>query len=397
MHQAMRSEVAESWHRSAAAGVDVGTETTPITVPEDDLGDYRAAHPLAPVYPLLDDVLGEAARACDALLALSDDEGQLLWVTGTAATLRRGESIGFVEGSNWHERVAGTNAPGTALVLDRPTTVVGAEHYRESVRPWNCVAAPIHDPSSGRIIGVLDVTGGPDVASPQTMAMVRAAARLAEAELARIGGPILVPDMLDGEVFVRAPITVQCLGRREAVLTTQGKAQVLTRRHSEVLALLATSPAGLTGDELGLLLYEGDGAGASTLRAEMNRLRGLLGTEVIGSRPYRLLIPVAGDWNLVRGLLSAGDVVAAMRHYAGPILPASEAPGVVAMRESLHGELREAVVSSRRADLMAAWTRASWGVDDYEVWTAQSELLPTTSPLRPLVRSQIARLDRELA
>lgn len=392
----MRSEVAESWHRSAAAGVDVSELASPITVPEDDLGEYRAAHPLAPVYPLLDDVLGEAARACDALLALSDAEGQLLWVTGTTSTLARAERIGFVAGSNWDERLAGTNAPGTSLVLDRPTMVVGSEHYRESVRPWNCVAAPIHDPVSGSILGVLDITGGQDVASPQTMAMVRTAARLAEAELTRLGGPIPMPDMLDGAVFVRAELTVQCLGRREAVLTTRGRAQVLSRRHSEILALLATTPTGLSGDELGLLLYEGDHAGGSTLRAELNRFRGLLGQEVVGSRPYRLLVPVAGDWNLVRALLVSGDVVAAMRHYAGPVLPHSDAPGVVALRESLHAELREAVRSSGKPDLMAAWTRASWGADDYEVWRSQRDLLPATSPLQPLVRSQLARLDREL-
>ncbi len=393
----MRSEVAESWHRSAAAGVDVGAESSPITLPEDDLVEYRAAHALAPVYPLLDDALGEAARACDALLALSDHQGQLLWVTGTTQTLRRAEAIGFVEGASWDERLAGTNAPGTSLVLDRPTMVVGAEHYRESVRPWNCAAAPIHDPITGRILGVLDVTGGPDVASPQTMAMVRTAARLAESELTRLGGPIPVPHMIDGEVFVRADVTVQCLGRREAVLTVRGKAQVLSRRHSEILALLATSPRGLAGDELALLLYEGDVPATSTLRAEMNRLRGLLGEEVIGSRPYRLLVPVAGDWNLVRALLAAGDVVAAMRHYAGPVLPHSDAPGVVALRENLHGELRATIVASDQADLMAAWTRASWGADDYEVWTAQRDLLPATSPLQPLVRSQLARLDLEFA
>lgn len=393
----MRSEVAESWHRSAAAGVDAAAETSPITLPEDDLVEYRAAHPLAPVYPLLDDVLGEAARACDALLALSDDEGQLLWVTGTTSTLRKGEAIGFVEGASWDERLAGTNAPGTSLVLDRPTMVIGAEHYRESVRPWNCAAAPIHDPATGRILGVLDVTGGPDVATPQTMAMVRTAARLAESELTRIGGPIPVPNMIDGEVFVRADVTVQCLGRRDAVLTVRGRAQVLSRRHSEIMSLLATTPTGLSGDELSLLLYESDTPATSTLRAEVNRLRGLLGDEVIGSRPYRLLVPVAGDWNLVRALLASGDVVAAMRHYTGPVLPYSDAPGVVALRESLHGELRAAVVASNRADLMAAWTRASWGADDYEVWHAQRDLLPAASPLQPLVRSQLARLDRELA
>jgi len=130
----MRAEVADSWHLSAAAGVSAEDVEAPITLPEDALPDYRDAHPLAKVFPLLDDVLGQAARDCDAIMAVSDAEGQLLWVCGTPATLRRAEKIGFVEGSNWDERLAGTNAPGLALRLDQPTQVRRAEHFRRSVQ-----------------------------------------------------------------------------------------------------------------------------------------------------------------------------------------------------------------------------------------------------------------------
>lgn len=398
----MRHEVAESWHRSAAAGVDIATQTSPITLPDAELGDYRDGHPLAGMLPLLEDVLGGAVRASDALLALTDDQGQLLWVTGTSRARHRGELIGFVEGSNWDERVAGTNAPGTALVLDRATAVTGAEHYRESVRRWNCVAAPIHDPYSGRILGILDVTGGVEVASPQTMGMVRATARLAESELARTTGPRAAPDTHSGDRFANAELIVQVLGRREAIFRVpgggeQGYHRALSRRHSEALVLLAAAPVGLAGDELGLLLYHGGDPPASTQRAEMNRLRALLGPGLVGSRPYRLTVPVAGDWHLVAALLASGDTMAALHHYAGPILPYSDAPGVVALRTALHDELRAAVVASDRPEAMATWTRAPWGVDDYEMWHRQGQLLPVTSPLQPLVQTQLARLDRELA
>ena len=84
----------------------------PITLPDDELRAHRAAHPLARVFPLLDDILGQAARDTGSLMAVSDAEGQLLWVCGTGSIQRRAESIGFVEGSNWDERLAGTNAPG---------------------------------------------------------------------------------------------------------------------------------------------------------------------------------------------------------------------------------------------------------------------------------------------
>lgn len=392
----MRPEVAASWHRSAAAGVSLEVDQATITLPDDELTTHREAHPLASVFPLLDDVLGRAVEACEAVMAVSDAAGQLLWVGGDPAAVRRAERIGFVAGSNWDERFAGTNAPGTALFLDRPTQVAGEEHFRVSVRPWSCVAAPIHDPLSRQILGVLDITGGPEVAVPQTMAMVRAAAHMAEAELARSRLARQMAEPTDAPVMPGIGLRLECLGRREALLSDAAGLRTLrlSPRHSEVLVLLAAAPGGLTGDELAVLLYEQD-VTASTMRAELNRLRAIVGENVLGSRPYRLDVVVAGDWHRVQAHLSAGDVVAALRDYRGPVLPRSSAPGVVRLREGLEGDLREAVLASRQPDLMAAWTRSSWGADDYEMWMQQRDSLGPRSPLQPMVRAQIARLDRE--
>ena len=86
----------------------------------------------------------------------------------------------------WNEATVGTNGIGLALAADRPASVFSAEHWLDPVHDWVCYSAPFHDPSTGRVLGVVDVTGGPDVASPQTLAMIRAAARMAESELARL-------------------------------------------------------------------------------------------------------------------------------------------------------------------------------------------------------------------
>ena len=228
--------MADSWLRSAAAGVEVDLAEAPITIARDEISDYRAAHPLARAFPVLEDVLADAARASDALMAVSDEHGQLLWVCGTPTTLRRAEEIGFVEGSSWDERVAGTNAPGTALTLDRPVQVVRAEHFRSSVQDWSCAAVPIHDLRSGSLLGILDVTGGDEIVVPQTMAMLRAAARLAEVELSR-------PDAGGGLTVVResqgggSRLEVVGLGRDEMRLTIGGRTTRLSPRHSEVLTL----------------------------------------------------------------------------------------------------------------------------------------------------------------
>ncbi len=385
--------------RSAAAGVQVDSTEAPITLGADDLRDHRQAHPLAKVFPLLDDVLGQAARECGVVMAVADAEGQLLWVCGTPATLRRAETIGFVEGSNWDERFAGTNAPGTALTLDRAVSVVGSEHFRRSVRNWSCAATPIHDPQTQAILGVLDITGGEEIVVPQTMAMVRAAARMAEAELALSGiGRFAQPpaSVRRGGLGCR----LEVLGRDEALLTIndgrgRGRTIALSRRHSEILLLLAAAPQGLSGDELAGLIYEDDRT-RSTLRAEVNRLRNLLGDDLLGSRPYRIVCDVSGDWSAVEAAAAAGAVADGLRAYRGPALPGSSAPGVVHLRERLIAAIRGAVVASGRADLMATWTRSSWGSDDYGMWRRQLVALPTASPLRPLVVAQLSRLDREL-
>jgi hypothetical protein len=391
-----RAQVAESWFRSAAAGVRAETVDTPITLPSDALRDHREAHPLAKVFPLLDDVLGQAARDCDAIMAVSDAAGQLLWVCGSSSVLRRAESIGFVEGSNWDERLSGTNAPGMALALDQSARVIGAEHFRRSVQRWSCVATPIHDPTTHSLLGVLDITGGDDIALPQTMAMVRAAARMAESELAR---EILSRRGAEQPHSGGLSVALESLGRVDSLLTIDdghGNRQTirLSPRHSEILLLLASAARGLAGDELGVLLYEEDSS-ASTLRAELNRLRNLLGDQLLASRPYRLVAEVTADWLAVEAHLAAGAVAAAMRVYRGPLLPASTAPGVVRLREYIEASLRQAVLDSHEPDLMSTWTRSAWGADDYDMWRAQFDALSRVSPLRSLAAGQLARLDRD--
>jgi hypothetical protein len=265
------------------------------------------------------------------------------------------------------------------------------------MKRWSCAATPIHDPVTSTLLGVLDITGGRDVVMPQTMAMVRAAARMAEAELSREARSVAQREQRPGGGLF---VVLESLGRAESLLTMDnghGKRQSirLSRRHSEILLLLASASRGLSGDELAVLLYEEDTSN-STLRAEVNRLRNLLGEDLLASRPYRLVAELTADWLAVEAHLAAGEVAAAVRAYRGPLLPGSSAPGVVRLRDNIAASLRQAVLDSREPDLMSTWTRSDWGGDDYEMWAAQLKALGTTSPLRSLASGQLARLDREL-
>jgi hypothetical protein len=398
----VREIVADSWMRSVAAGVNADASQPPITLDHGLLSDYRAEHPLSQIYPLLYDVLGRAAEDCDSVMAVADARGQLLWVCGRPAVLRQAEDILFVEGAQWDEAHAGTNAPGTALRLDAAVSIRSAEHFVRPVQRWSCAAAPIHDPRTHAILGIVDITGGPDVGSPQTIAMIRAAARMAESELGRLDAVRSSQAQRRREAGPRGArpgppvgeILLEGLGRPDCVATVRGRTFRLSPRHSEIAVILAGRRDGLSGDELALQLYPDD-VTSSTPRAELVRLRALLGEDLLASRPYRLTCEVKSDWAGVEARLVAGDVAGAVRLYRGPLLPHSQAPGVVEQREDLQRWLRGAILADGSADLLVSWTRTRWGADDLEMWQRQCAVLPGGSPLRSLARSAVAKLDAE--
>jgi transcriptional regulator of acetoin/glycerol metabolism len=180
---AVRQLVVESWQRSVNSGINPEDARAPIRINEQALAEIRAAHPLSTVMPVIRRLLVESAAEAGMLVAVSDAAGRLLWVEGSTGLRARAESMHFVEGADWSEASAGTNAPGTALALDRPVQIFGPEHLSRQVTPWSCSAAPIHDPDTGAILGVLDLTGGNEVAAPQSLSLVRATVAAAESEL----------------------------------------------------------------------------------------------------------------------------------------------------------------------------------------------------------------------
>lgn len=395
----VRPMVADSWLRSSAAGIDPDQQVAPVVLDRSDVIGYRATHALASVFPLLYDVLGRAAVDSDAVMAVGDAEGRLLWVCGAPGVLRAAERINFVEGSAWSESAAGTNAPGVALALDGPAVIRGGEHFSRLVHPWSCAAAPIHDPLTRRILGVVDITGGDDVATPQSLAMIRAAARMAESELARLAATSLLlaprPEPSGYAAPAPAAVRVSALGLPEAVIEIAGRVQRLSRRHSELLVGLTRRPRGATAEQLEAEVYP-EGSRGSTLRVEMSRLRGILGDDLLASRPYRLAAEIFCDWQDVEALLAAGRLREALAAYQGPLLPESEAPGVVEARENLQGSLRRAVLVSDEPDLMAIWTRSRWGADDLALWERLRDTLPPGSPLRPVAEAHVERLYAQL-
>lgn len=181
----VREPIAESWRRSFAAGIDpVGHQLAPVVADEDEAQMLWEEHPLARAAPLIRECLAAVAEDADHLVVITDANGVLLSVEGSPSLrLRAADHMNFTEGTLWSEPGAGTNAIGTAIAADHAVQVFGPEHFNEVVQRWTCSAAPICDPDSGDLLGVIDLTGDFSTVQPHSLAVATATARAVEAWL----------------------------------------------------------------------------------------------------------------------------------------------------------------------------------------------------------------------
>jgi transcriptional regulator of acetoin/glycerol metabolism len=399
----IRGIVRDSWRRSLDSLVGVEA-LPPLALDAEQLERLRSEHPLAGVIDMIRGLLmpGDASDS-GVVVAVGDAAGRLLWVEGDARVRTLTGDMGFIAGADWSEDAVGTSAPGTALALGRSVQIRGAEHFNRLVQPWSCTAAPVHDPETRRVLGVIDVTGGEPVVSPQAQLLVDATARAVEGEL-------LLSRMrarAESRAAHRAPprsapvrATLSVLGRSRALLEValdEGEhVAEVTTRHAELLLMLATHRQGLSAERLAELVY-GDPGATVTLRAEMVRLRKTLERSAPelapASKPYRLGVPLETDAEHVLSLLDRGAHRVALAAYRGDVLPESTAPGVEEYRDNVRTALREALMAEASVDVLLAFAETDAGADDVELLRLCLSMLPARSPRRAGLVARIERLE----
>jgi PAS domain-containing protein len=347
----VRGVVSRSWSRVLRFGLDPSQSNVRDGVSLEELQGRRDRSPLHLVVDELRAVLSSVADASHFISVITDADGVILWREGAPGVLRRADGLGFAPGAAWTEDHVGTNAIGTALAESAPVQLFSAEHFEQGQHPWYCTAAPVHDPRTGDLLGIVDVSGPAMTLHPAIGALIHTATKLAEARLwqhhrqrldrlrvsaEHIPGPLLVVDD-DGWVAHQSglgavdriaapaegrPLTVPGLGlcvperlaggwlvrqagRRHTVrahLSTEpdGGAVLdvqsgtdrqwrtrLSPRHASVLRALRK--AGPHGLTAADLSRHlfGDDDHQVTARAEISRLRRLVGP-LVTATPYRL-------------------------------------------------------------------------------------------------------------
>jgi GAF domain-containing protein len=207
-------------------------------------------------------------------------------------------------------------------------------------------------------------------------------------------GYLLHAPLRAGPIRRRSALSLRFTGEAAPRATLDGRAVPLTLRPAELLTALALHPNGRTGEQLAMALY-GDEGNPTTVRGEILRLRGLIGAEVLRTRPYRLDAVVDTDFGAARRALRAGQVVEALRACTGPLLPRSDAPEIRELRDELVAGLRGAVLDSDDVELLAAFATHPLGVDDLETHDRLVDELPPHDPRRPGFTARLAHLLAE--
>lgn len=178
----VRPVIGDSWSRCASGGIDARQTEAPLNDAIEELVRTNrdlleaARRSFANIARLLD--------GTGAMLVLADRNGVLIDAIGDKRTIHDGMDINLTIGGKWTEDVVGTNGIGTALWAGAPVFVHAAEHFCAGIKSWTCAGAPIRDPFDNSIIGVVDLSGHPDIFRPHNTVLVAAAAQEIEKALA---------------------------------------------------------------------------------------------------------------------------------------------------------------------------------------------------------------------
>ena len=238
----VRREIIMSWRRSLLSGVDsAGTDLPRDTCAAPPGRLIQAAE------PVLARLAGEIAGT-QAWAFLADRECRLVsHVVGHRALTPMLEDRGAFPGALFGEDVVGTNGLGTAVEPQRPFIVAGSEHFRTYESEATTAGAPVRDPLTGRLAGLLNMNCPYHLTSPLMLPFVTGLAREIEARL-RAACPVDEQPLLDevARMWKRRTQAVVVLSEEVFVanaaaltLLSGGPSGVISRTDHELLRDLA--------------------------------------------------------------------------------------------------------------------------------------------------------------
>lgn len=321
--------ILSSWARSQSANIPIERKCAPLIKL-----NKRKSNFLERALSYCQDELNHIAQQSSMVLAVGDIGSTIIWTAASKQMQSAAENVHFVEGGQWREEFVGTNALALTLKTQKSSCVFSNEHYLESIQDWVCYAAPIIDPFSKQILGVIDLsTTWKNHNSLGLLAVERCAA-------------ILQNSLLESH---KQHLYIRTFNAPQVLLN--GKAAELTPRQIEIVCILALCPQGINLENLHQALYGERPVSMGTLKAEMSQLKDIFGS-VLTSRPYKFQIDVEADFMQIEKALDAGYIETALKLCQGVFLVKTESPFLCAWRDCFESRLSEAIFNSNDRDTL---------------------------------------------
>jgi transcriptional regulator of acetoin/glycerol metabolism len=339
----VRAPISDSWSRCSQLGVDSFELGAPSTA-----GDLKESEIPGSVFNVLRHTADALADEPVSII-FAGPEGQILSRHCTDGRLsKKLESVFLAPGFGYGESAVGTNGIGTTIEGANPTLVVGSEHFNEKLSVFACAGAPVRHPTSGAILGVLDLTCEAPLVTPLLLTTAKSiAAQVQDAltelvgarELALLREYMAASRRSAGPVLALNRDVVMMNRHAQAVLAPEDRAALLAHTSDLVnernpRTLVADLPSGTVAR----MQYRPTVHGAAVIGGIISVQVDIVGRETLqrstASPPARRPAGLVGD--SVEWTRAVDQVQEHLMHGRSLILEGERGVGKLAMIEALH-------------------------------------------------------------
>lgn len=178
------ADVGESWIRCRHMNIDPFNKSIKQVSQQELSIKLKQNKELIDVSEPIMERLYNIVEGSGFVIVLTDKEGCIIKIIGDKEWPKSKE-LHLILGSLWSEESIGTNAIGTALHLNKPIQIIGAEHYNANNHCLTCSAAAIHN-EDGELIGCINMSGNYSKANSHTTGIVVSGAYSIERQFALI-------------------------------------------------------------------------------------------------------------------------------------------------------------------------------------------------------------------
>jgi len=237
LHEELESIIKESWLRSKEYNINFYKEDIKKASKIELSKKLKENEDLINIaHPIMEN-LYNIVTGSGFVIILTDKEGCIIDIIGDEEMMKI-EDLNLEIGTVWSEGSIGTNAIGTALYLDKPIQIIGAQHYYLKNHCLTCSTATIHN-EKGQIIGCINMSGNYSKAHSHTTGVVVSGAYSIEKQFSLIESNrllnVIFDSMSEGMLLLDDGLNIKRTNKMASKILGIGEDEILNTNIKSLL------------------------------------------------------------------------------------------------------------------------------------------------------------------